>query len=661
MAVAAVERLLDELSELRDKDAAAVRDALPLLLGRVAAVPMDGALPEAELHARQVFRLRQLAEQEATANSEDLFCLLISTEGLQDLRALNPYVDRNEARELLDVAVSIIVHANRVGQINRCLSEARGLLGLLRRATAPVGVANTDAALDEAASALALKQQTLAEQLLARRQYVSERPGGTAGTAGTEGEGGDEGGGEDEGEGGLRLYYDPRFLLFEFVHNIVLREAQVSLIREFVLAVRGKQPLVKQMLMGGGKTTVVGPMLALMLADGKTLVVQTMPQALLEQSKATLRATFSAIMRKRVFTLVFERSSELRWDTVEKLHSARHNRGVVLCTGSTIKSLQLKLLEKMDVLRDTRRKQHPSMEVDLRGLVEVMHVYRSSCLIMDEVDLLLHPLKSELNFPIGKKHALDLSPQRWQCAIHCCDAVFYAERRTMAVNFQQSARAKQVLAELCDVIEAGYEQHTLQRSPHLTLLNEEWYVSAMKPVMAKWMLLWLEANHVSGLPERFMESYITRDYAPLVHEEWGEAVEAAAAAREAEQVAEGGASYRAAAPGSPAHAQQRLHAMLLLKLAAGELTGKAMQLVNLAEEWLSTFLPHCLQKIDRVSFGLLSATEVVKLQQADPHTPRSRLKLAIPFLGKDVPSTASEFAHPDIIIGLTVLAYRHYR
>ena len=43
----------------------------------------------------------------------------------------------------------------------------------------------------------------------------------------------------------------------------------------------------------------------------------------------------------------------------------------------------------MDVLRDTRRKQHPSMEVDLRALVEVMRVYRASCLIMDEVDAYL--------------------------------------------------------------------------------------------------------------------------------------------------------------------------------------------------------------------------------------------------------------------------------
>ena len=48
------------------------------------------------------------------------------------------------------------------------------------------------------------------------------------------------------------------------------------------------------------------------LADGERLVVQTMPPALLEQSKATLRATFSSIIRKRVFTLAFDRSSEMR-------------------------------------------------------------------------------------------------------------------------------------------------------------------------------------------------------------------------------------------------------------------------------------------------------------------------------------------------------------
>ena len=60
---------------------------------------------------------------------------------------------------------------------------------------------------------------------------------------------------------------------------------------------------------------------------------------------------------------------------VGKLLAARRNRGVVLCTASTIKSLQLKLLEKMDVLRDTRRKQHPSMEHAVRALVQVLGLF----------------------------------------------------------------------------------------------------------------------------------------------------------------------------------------------------------------------------------------------------------------------------------------------
>jgi len=37
---------------------------------------------------------------------------------------------------------------------------------------------------------------------------------------------------------------------------------------------------------------------------------------------------------------------------------------------------------------------------------------RHGSLVMDEV-MLLHPLKSELNYPMDDKHALDLSPKLW--------------------------------------------------------------------------------------------------------------------------------------------------------------------------------------------------------------------------------------------------------
>ena len=36
----------------------------------------------------------------------------------------------------------------------------------------------------------------------------------------------------------------------------------------------------------------------------------------------------------------------------------------------------------------------------MRALVKVIQMFREGVLIMDEVDMLIHPLKSELNFPI---------------------------------------------------------------------------------------------------------------------------------------------------------------------------------------------------------------------------------------------------------------------
>jgi hypothetical protein len=70
------------------------------------------------------------------------------------------------------------------------------------------------------------------------------------------------------------------------------------------------------------------------------------------------------------------------------------------------------------------------------------------------------------------------------------------------------------------------------------------------------------------------------------------------------------------------------------------------KLLNLCHGWLSTFLPHCLAKVNRVSFGLLTAEDIADALEADPQVPRSRLKLAVPFMGKDVPSKSAEFAHP---------------
>ena len=59
-------------------------------------------------------------------------------------------------------------------------------------------------------------------------------------------------------------------------------------------------------------------------------------------------------------------------------------------------------------------------------------MFNAGKLILDEVDLILHPLKSELNWPLGAKHPLDFTRSRsgnglrWQIPLHLLDAIFFA-------------------------------------------------------------------------------------------------------------------------------------------------------------------------------------------------------------------------------------------
>ncbi len=67
------------------------------------------------------------------------------------------------------------------------------------------------------------------------------------------------------------MAYDPRYLVFEFVHNLMLRSSQIGLVEDFMKSILDptQGAAVHQLIMGSGKTTVVAPLLALMLPDTK--------------------------------------------------------------------------------------------------------------------------------------------------------------------------------------------------------------------------------------------------------------------------------------------------------------------------------------------------------------------------------------------------------
>lgn len=221
----------------------------------------------------------------------------------------------------------------------------------------------------------------------------------------------------------------------------------------------------------------------------------------------------------------------------------------------------------------------------------------------------------------------------------------------------------------------SYACHALQREPHLVLLDTKWYAQKLRPCAAQLAALWLcqespaiqlaftppqsnNNNSTSGVEKeqgekekdqrarRLVERYLT---APLDElqglSEWVSST-TTTTATSAHQTA---ASVSMEVDGEIS--SKVSSSMLPLGLGVSQ-----VKLLNLARTWVLTLLPHVVSKIHRVSFGILRPSD---LAMVDPKSPPSRRLLAVPFVGKDVPSRASEFAHPDVLIGLSILAYRY--
>jgi len=145
-------------------------------------------------------------------------------------------------------------------------------------------------------------------------------------------------------------------------------------------------------------------------------------------------------------------------------------------------------------------------------------------------------------------------------------------------------------------------------------LNRRYYDKELLPLLADWLMVFLGSKGVKGIPDHHLRAY-------LLHAAQGPSDAVASVRR--------------------------------------ELGGEYLKLLNLSHDWLVCYLPFVLGKIDRVSFGLLSGEDLRRALASDPLMAKSRQLLAVPFVGKDVPSESSEFSHPDIVLGLTILGYRY--
>lgn len=587
-----------ELVKLRDEDSLFVTHALTVAERTVNSTSTDTISSSKtrsltsnhnQQFAESVMHLRRIANQEAHIGLAYMISCIACTTADRDWIQLNPFLSKERCEAVLNVVVTSLLRANRIGHVNRASESVKELIALLAKAQHLSSDDDdvTRNAREALTASIIQKSDSLAGILATKRVYINP----------------------------ATYEYDPRFLIFEFTWNLVLRSRQRALIEEIHSSICDDRSIVKQMIMGAGKTTVVGPILALMLANRQNLVIQVVPPALLDFTRSILRATFSCTIQKQIFCFNCDRSSEVDSEVLSKFIHAKQSRGIVVSTPSSIKSIFLKYIEGLDRIEDTSRPPLDNVEREVHDLQRVLTVWKDAVLVMDEVDMLLHPLKSELNFPIGEKHQLDFAPTRWKLPIHLIDALFYFHTRRISVSLKDSPEAHEILIEIREAIRAGLEVNALQSTPHLTLLNLEFYEQHLRSKMARWLLLFIKSHHFAGLSDEETLLYI---------------------------------NTRPSATQNPS-----------LNDRVSKLETDHIKTLNLSFEWLNAFLPHVMQKIDRVTFGIMNADDMKRAREDHPKMPRSRFVTAIPFIGKDLPSQSSEFAHPDVVIGLTIMAYRY--
>lgn len=306
--------LLGDLHRAHQRELAAVSASIEAILDAARVAPLQAGLKAAETAARQRFHLMQYAGLRAKPRLEHLAALLLSSKAADDLRRLNPHLDAQSIEQVHRATVGLLLRTSRLNQLRESIDAAYSLR------TACEGKADK--------LTLAMRMEHLAARLTARRSYVD-----------------------------VNGAFDPRLLLFEYMFGLLLRQPQVELVATFMArATQGEDDkrgakthsLVHQMIMGAGKTTIIGPLLALMLSDGQSLVMQVVPTPLLTMSRTVLWSRFTQCVRKHVYTFDFGRTTPLQLIQdvlLPKLMRARRLGGVIITTPIAIKSVANKFVE----------------------------------------------------------------------------------------------------------------------------------------------------------------------------------------------------------------------------------------------------------------------------------------------------------------------------
>ncbi|KAI5991231.1 hypothetical protein EDD15DRAFT_2449545 [Pisolithus albus] len=200
------------------------------------------------------------------------------------------------------------------------------------------------------------------------------------------------------------LYVDR--LLIQLDGDFLVRRVQADVALEMI-APRSGRNTVLQLNMGEGKSSVIVPAIASVLADGNQLVRVVVPKALASQMFHLLVHRLGGLVNRRVFYLPFSRSLQIGRSEAkaiqEILKQCVRDRGILVVQPEHILSFKLLSVEKQ--LGDTT-----DVDKELLQTQRWLHSYARD--ILDESDEILH-VRNQLIYAVGSQRPLEGSPTRW--------------------------------------------------------------------------------------------------------------------------------------------------------------------------------------------------------------------------------------------------------
>ncbi|KAL8801978.1 MAG: hypothetical protein Q9182_004107 [Xanthomendoza sp. 2 TL-2023] len=198
----------------------------------------------------------------------------------------------------------------------------------------------------------------------------------------------------------------PDWLLIEIDGDFLIRPVQVRVAMEMISPLSSTNTLM-QLNMGEGKSSVITPLIATTLADGRRLVRVVVLRSLAKQMERSLIQRLSGLVNRPVYLMPFSRKTEVDEATILKIKElydeCMANRGILIAQPEHILSLKLKGIERLA---------NSSVFIGTK-LMKTQTWLDDTCRdILDESDEILD-VKFQLVYTLGPQRPIDGQPDRW--------------------------------------------------------------------------------------------------------------------------------------------------------------------------------------------------------------------------------------------------------